>query len=222
MAQVAEEHEFRVNEKQEKPDIFYLPEIFVGSLFPHTQIESNIWVADRPLHTLRISSPYGVPYGTLPRLLLAYIINTPSALAFLGNSRGRFKNILGSEMTDREFDRQIRNLFFHTLIDIEVVWGGTSVVGTDSRLLIIGARDPSWRNYQDLKSTKWRKELQIHPLFFEFVNNAKQVVFNFQTYLIPFGNGSVYLALSRVVLAPKEGKNRKFVSFGPAPRSFRM
>ena len=25
MAQVAEEHEFRVNEKQEKPDIFYLP-----------------------------------------------------------------------------------------------------------------------------------------------------------------------------------------------------
>jgi len=25
--------------------------------------------------------------------------------------------------------------------------------------------------------------LQIHPLFFEFVNNAKQVVFNFQTYL---------------------------------------
>lgn len=153
MAQVAEEHEFRVNEKQEKPDIFYLLEIFVGSLFPHTQIESNIWVADRPLHTLRISSPYGVPYGTLPRLLLAYIINTPSALAFLGNSRRRFKNILGSEMTDREFDRQIRNLFFHTLIDIEVVWGGTSVVGTDSRLLIIGARDPSWRNYQDLKST---------------------------------------------------------------------
>ena len=128
MAQVAEEHEFRVNEKQEKPDIFYLPEIFVGSLFPHTQIESNIWVADRPLHTLRISSPYGVPYGTLPRLLLAYIINTPSALAFLGNSRGRFKNILGSEMTDREFDRQIRNLFFHTLIDIEVVWGGTSTL----------------------------------------------------------------------------------------------
>ena len=29
MAQVAEEHEFRVNEKQEKPDIFYLPEIFL-------------------------------------------------------------------------------------------------------------------------------------------------------------------------------------------------
>lgn len=183
MAQIAQEHEYWGNEKQEKPELFYLPEIFVGSLFPHTQIESNIWVADRPLHTLRISSPYGVPYGSLPRLLIAYIINTPSALAFLGNSRRRFKNILGCEMTDREFDRQIRNLFFHTLIDIEVVWGGASVVGTDSRLLIIGARDPSWRNYQDLKSTKWRKELQIHPLFFDFVNNAKQVVFNFGTYL---------------------------------------
>ena len=69
MAQVAEEHEFRVNEKQEKPDIFYLPEIFVGSLFPHTQIESNIWVADRPLHTLRISSP---SLSTLPLRLLSW------------------------------------------------------------------------------------------------------------------------------------------------------
>ena len=69
MAQIAQEHEYWGNEKQEKPELFYLPEIFVGSLFPHTQIESNIWVADRPLHTLRISSPYGVPYGSLPRLL---------------------------------------------------------------------------------------------------------------------------------------------------------
>ena len=76
MAQVAEEHEFRVNEKQEKPDIFYLPEIFVGSLFPHTQIESNIWVADRPLHTLRITAPcldfYLPTLSTLPLRLLSW------------------------------------------------------------------------------------------------------------------------------------------------------
>lgn len=185
MAQlIAEEQTFGDNEKQEKnPNLFFLPEIFVGSLFPRAQIESNIWVADRPLHTLRISSPYEVPYGSLPRLLLAYIINAPSALAFLGNSRRRFKNILECDLTDREFDRQIRNLFFHTLIDIEVVWGGSGFVGTDSCLLIIGARDPSWRNYQDLSSTKWKKELQIHPLFFKFVINAKQVAFNFHSYL---------------------------------------
>ena len=42
MAQIAQEHEYWGNEKQEKPELFYLPEIFVGSLFPHTQIESNI------------------------------------------------------------------------------------------------------------------------------------------------------------------------------------
>lgn len=185
MAQlIAEEQTFGDNEKQEKnPNLFFLPEIFVGSLFPHAQIESNIWVADRPLHTLRISSCYGVPYGTLPRLLFAYVANNPYPPLFLGKSRKDFKRTLECDLSDRKFDLQLRNLFFHTLIDIEVEWGASRVVGTDSCLMVIGARDPAWRNFKDLKNPKWKKELLIHPLFGKLLREAKKVPFNFRSYL---------------------------------------
>ena len=184
MAQITAEEKIWCNEKQEEnPNIFYLPEIFVGSLFPHSQIESHIWVADRPLHTLRISSCFGVPFGSLPRLLFAYVANNPYPPLFLGKSRKDFKRTLECDLSDRKFDLQLRNLFFHTLIDIEVEWGASRVVGTDSCLMVIGARDPAWRNYQDLKNPKWKKELLIHPLFGKLSREAKKIPFNFRSYL---------------------------------------
>lgn len=184
MAQIATENKLWTHEEEEKnPNIFYIPEFLVGSLFPHQKIDSNVWVADRSLHTVRISSCYGVPYGTLPRLLFAYVANNPYPPLFLGKSRKDFKRTLECNLSDRKFDFQLRNLFFHTLIDIEVEWGASRAVGTDSCLMVIGARDPAWRNYKDLKNPKWKKELLIHPLFGKLLREAKKVPFNFRSYL---------------------------------------
>lgn len=69
------------------------------------------------------------------------------------------------------------------MIDIEVEWGASRVVGTDSCLMVIGARDPAWRNYKDLKNPKWKKELLIHPLFSKLLREAKKIPFNFRSYL---------------------------------------
>jgi hypothetical protein len=71
-----------VHGEPEKPaDISYYSPDLIQTTLPHSDPKTNPWIRRNGNYTLIISSgfdsdgnPYGIPYGSLPRLALAYII----------------------------------------------------------------------------------------------------------------------------------------------------
>src|SRR5712692_7463903 len=68
-------------EPQEKPQTSYYAPLLIQCTLPHSDPKTRDWKKTNGDFTLIVSSgvdenlePYGIPYGSFPRLVLAYII----------------------------------------------------------------------------------------------------------------------------------------------------
>ena len=115
----------------EKPQTsYYTPELIQCTL-PHSDPKNRDWIRKNGNYTLIISSgideegiPYGIPYGTFPRLVLAYIITrvvqTSERRIDLSSHFGSFLKEIGySKKTNRRGDteqsRTIKNQMLRLL-----------------------------------------------------------------------------------------------------------
>lgn len=88
-------------EKGNKQNVAFLPIIFIPFAFPYVSIKEPLYKRSNVKYQLVISTMngYPLPYGSLPRLILAYLVTeavrTKSRTVFLGSSMTEFLKKLG-------------------------------------------------------------------------------------------------------------------------------
>lgn len=55
-------------------NLAFMPYFFVQTNFPYTEVEGREFVRKNGNLTLSLYSPTGLPYGSLPRLVIAFIV----------------------------------------------------------------------------------------------------------------------------------------------------
>lgn len=87
----------------ERHKLSFMPCAFVQASLPYSRKPGHEWVRKAGKYTLTIYSPEGLPYGSIPRLVMSWItteaVRTKSRDLFLGDSLSDFLSALGLHRT---------------------------------------------------------------------------------------------------------------------------
>ena len=150
----------------------FMPRVLVLTTLPHRRPESHRFERVNGRHSLRLSTPrrIGLPYGTYPRLLLAYLtteaVRTKNPKIDLGATPNdlarklRLSTISGPRGTAQRLEEQLRRLLsmkldWQTSMGLAPKSSGSAVVAAGGaawfkplrRLL---PRQPTWRSHIEL------------------------------------------------------------------------
>lgn len=104
-----------------------MPRSFVQACLPYSRVKGKEYVRKSGKYTLYMYGPEGLPYGSIPRLLLAYLttqaIRTRNRTIYLGSSMSEFLSELGLHRSggsrgDATRLRKQVNLLFGTFISL--------------------------------------------------------------------------------------------------------
>jgi hypothetical protein len=155
----------------------YMPRIFVQATLPHQEPclpAGALYTRDTGLFILTISPTsvkYGIPYGRVPRLILAWICTeikrTKSRVLQLGNCQAEFMRKVGLMHGDSRdiarFKEQSMRLFC-CVIGIEVLADGNREASR--RVLVSDSLDILWHPFDAAKASTWASTLLISEGFF--------------------------------------------------------
>ncbi len=91
---------------------------FIQTILPHSAIEGNSYKRENGFYKLFIASEHSVPYGTIPRMILSWVvteaIRTSSREIYIGNNLSQFMKKVGLPTDGRtmaRFKEQSKALF---------------------------------------------------------------------------------------------------------------
>lgn len=89
--------------QKEKENLQFMPGCFVQASLPYSRQDSNEYRRSAGKYTLIVYGPDGIPYGSVPRLILSWLtteaLRTKKRQLFLGNSLSSFLEELGLHRT---------------------------------------------------------------------------------------------------------------------------
>ena len=161
----------------------FMPRILVLTTLPHRRPGSHRFERVNGRHTLRMSAPrrVGLPYGSYPRLLLAYLtteaVRTKSPVIQLGATPNDLARKLGLSVisgprgTTLRLHEQLRRLLrmrlsWQTTVGLHPTSSGSGTVMSDSPLW--------WRLAGELlpKRPVWRPQVVLGQDFFEEITRS--------------------------------------------------
>ncbi|MGB5296631.1 MAG: replication protein RepA [Thermoanaerobaculia bacterium] len=161
----------------------FMPRILVLTTLPHRRPEGHRFERVNGRHSLRIRVPgrVGLPYGTYPRLILAYLtteaVRTKNPEIHLGatpNDLARnleLSTISGPRGTAQRLEDQLRRL-----LSMRLHWKTSlGLHPTTSGSSFVGARRPGFLNLaRELFSGRleWRPEIVLSQNFFEEIAHS--------------------------------------------------
>lgn len=214
----------------ENPDLVFMAKEFITCTLPHSDPGPVLsWSRTNGNYTLAITSgvngktgqPYGIPYGIIPRLLLAWIvteiIQKKSRRLELGNRFPDFllklgldpSNGTGKRSDARRAREQIERLI-HALIQFIITTdGGRREDG--KKMLIADDWGLWWENKSLEQGLFWDSYVVVSQRFFdEVIKSSSPLDIRVLRYVKDSSLGiDLYTILNReAYLAMKDGKNR--------------
>lgn len=158
----------------------YMARALVQATMPHSKTEGNEFTRTNGHCTFSILAPskIGLPYGSLPRLLMSWItteaVLTKSHVILLGHTLGGFMAELGLSSTGGKrgyighLKRQMTSLFSSTISCIYEEGNRTSIKNVQT----IEESELWWEPKKPDQATLWESTLTLNKSFFdEIINN---------------------------------------------------
>jgi hypothetical protein len=171
-------------EAHEAGTVGFMARAMVQATMPHRNVKGNEFTRRNGHFTLTMLAPskVGLPYGNIPRLLLAWItteaVRTKERELLLGNSLSSFMGQLGFQATGgrhgsiTRMKNQTRRLFSSNIQCDYETDGGSALMGfriADKALLWWDAKDPAQGNL-------WQSSVMLtEPFFNEITTNPVPV-----------------------------------------------
>jgi hypothetical protein len=180
-----------VQENPNNPDVGFMAWALVQATLPHSDPgDVKVWKRNNGKLTLAIQPHwrYGVPYGTIPRLLLFWLITeavqTQKRRIELGSSLSSFMrelDIIPTGLNIKRFREQMRRLFRARIsFDIEREYNGQTrrayldmdiaPVGEEWEKVLFG--EDWWDYKQPAQKTLWPSWIELGEKFFAAINNT--------------------------------------------------
>lgn len=176
---VTEALAIEAREAKEAGALGYMARTFVQAAMPHSQIEGNEFTRTNGDYTLSILAPsaIGIPYGTIPRLIISWItteaVRTKERELLLGDSLSKFMGKLGMLPTGGKWGsitnlrKQAKRLFSST-ISCSYSQGNSSI---EQGFRIADAHLLWWETGNSEQWDKWSSEVILTEAFFNEIIN---------------------------------------------------
>ena len=219
----------------------FMPRILVLTTLPHRRPESHQFERVNGRHSLRMSAPrrVGLPYGSYPRLLLAYLtteaVRTKSPVIQLGTKPNNLARKLGLSVisgprgTARRLENQLHRLL-HMRLEWQTSFGLASRSSGSAYVTVGGAlylkplrqllpRRPAWRSHivlsQDFFDEITRSAIPMDLRAIRQLQRSPLAIdlYVWLTYRMSY--------LRKTTVVPWEGLENQFGSDYTRPRDFR-
>lgn len=176
---ISEALAIEAEEALEAGTVGFMARAMVQATMPHKAVKGNEFVRRNGNFTLTMLAPskIGLPYGNVPRLLLAWLtteaVRTQNRELVLGDSLSAFMHDLGFQVTGgrhgsiSRIKQQTRRLFSSTIQCDYETDNGTALMGfrvADRAMLWWDAKDPN-------QSALWESSVLLTQPFFDEVTN---------------------------------------------------
>ncbi len=167
-------------EAKEAGALGYMGRALVQATMPHKQVDGNEFIRTNGVFTLTMLAPsnIGLPYGSIPRLLMAWItteaVKTKQQELALGKSLSEFMRQLGLVPTGGRWGsitrlrEQIKRLFTASISctykDINRIAGINMQVADEYNLW--------WEPKQPKQATLWESTITLNKRFFDEITNS--------------------------------------------------
>lgn len=160
----------------------YMAQAMIQATMPHSEINSNEFTRKNGRYTLTMIAPsdVGLPYGTIPRLLLAWITSeafyTKSRTLILGESLNDFMSKLemiptgGSTGSITQLKEQIRRLF-STVIRCNYLGTDLGLSRESNTNLVIAEHSDVWWQAKTPVEITFDSTLTLSQAFFDEIIN---------------------------------------------------
>lgn len=178
---IAESFAIEAEEAKQAGTLGYMARALVQATIPHKRVLTNEFVRKNGAFTLSILSPsnVGLPYGTKPRLVLAFIsteaVRTKSKEIVLGNSLSDFMRQLDLTPTGGRWGsipmlkEQVNRLFSATVC---FQYNGTPAINVSGGFRIANRAILFWDTKDPYQTSFWESTVTLTQEFYdEIVNN---------------------------------------------------
>jgi hypothetical protein len=175
--QLAEVMAKEAEEAKKAGKVGYMARAFVQATLPHKETAGNIFKRKNGGYELTIMSPNGLPFGSIPRLLLSWVtteaIRTHSPFIVLGASLSAFMAELnlastgGKQGSIKRFVKQIERLF-SSAVSYRLETEHNNGIGVEvGGLLIADKCNLWWQPRNPNQMPLWKSSVSLSPQFFK-------------------------------------------------------
>ncbi len=161
---------------QEAETIGYMSRILIQGCWPHKEQESNTYVREDGKYKITLINPEGLPYGSYPRLIMAWVVTeatlTQKKELYLGRSLREFMRKLDIDCTGGKKGTIIRlkeqvERVFNTFVSVSVIDNGKDISHKKVENFVVANQfELWWSTTQNTADSLWESSVTLSEDFF--------------------------------------------------------